>query len=253
MKLYVDTAVVKQIIEQDFGNIASFAESWNARDARLGRTTPLARDGKTIYGWLADGLPKQRETVFDFFATLGVDPISIIDIERNGLPENFGRLRLSFLFGGIAAGAFRSLFELYRPGPAWPDSRIAQDFFERDWSVRNFTHTATENCNRYATINVNPGVVSNRPAAWHIAYRRVQNADGMWRPYGSVITRNDMRILIHENGNMQHEAVSAQAPGLRFQTFFGPSPIEFRLASLEPFDIALHYPDDQEGLLRFIG
>jgi hypothetical protein len=253
MKLYVDTAAVKQIIEQDFGNIAGFAEAWAARDVRLKRRVARARDGKTIYGWLSDGLPKQRETVFDFFAVLGVDPISIIDIERNGLPENFGRLRLSFLFGGLAAGAFRSLFELYRPGPAWPDSSIAQDFFERGWSVRDFTHSATEVCNRYAAIHVNPDVASSRPAAWHIAYRRLQNADGMWRPYGSIITRNNMRILIHENGNMQRETVSAQAPGLRFQTFFGPSAIEFRLAALEPFSIAIQYPDDQEGLLRFIG
>jgi hypothetical protein len=253
MKLYIDARLAKDIIERDFGGMAGFADAWAGRDAQLGRKAPLARDGKTIYGWLADGLPKRRETVFDFFAMLDVDPVAILDLERNGFPESFGRLRLSFLLGGAAAGAFRPLFELYRPGPAWPDSEIADRFFDRGWTVRDFVHSADPVANRYATIHVRWNEAPARPAAWHIAYRRVLNNDAMWRPYGTVIVRDAMRILIHENGFTQQEAVTPEQPDLRFQTFFGPSDVQFRLASLTPFDIGIDFPDDSEGLLRFIG
>lgn len=253
MKLYVDARLVKQVIERDFGGIAGFAEAWAERDARLARKVPLARDGKTIYGWLADGLPNRRETVFDFFALLDVDPVSILDMERNGLPGNFGRIRLSFLLGGAAAGAFRPLFELYRPGPAWPDSDIARAFFSREWTVRDFDHDAADIVNRYATIRVRTDMAQGRPAAWHIAYRRVLNNDAMWRPYGTVIVRDGTRLLIHENGFTQQESVTAERPDLRFQTFFGPSQLQFRLASLRPFEIDVDFPDDAEELLRFIG
>lgn len=253
MKLFVDSSLVRGLMEQDHGGIENFVESWRERDAQLGRIRGLARDEKTIYGWLQKGLPARRETIFDFFAMLGCDPISLIDITRSDFPKNFSRIRLAFLLGGNSAGAFRYLFELYRPGCGWPNEELSQTLLGKHWEVRDHLHSAGGVVSKYAMFCCKlPKFEIARPLAFHIAYRRVLNADDLWRPYGTVIVRTDECHLIHENGFMQRKVRTSTNSPVQFQTFFGPSTLEFRVASLTPFSLSVDFPSCDQGALRFI-
>lgn len=247
MKLFIAGPPTYALFDEKFGGIAGFSTAWAESNPAI------ARDPKTIYGWIANGLPRNRETIFAFFGMLDTDPLALLDLERNRMPQSFGRLRRSFLLGGASAGAFKALFELYHPGPAWPSNSLTQQFYGRDWVTSDFVHSANTLVNAYAVVHVRDAHHPTQPRAWHIAYRRIQNNDGMWRPYGTIIACGGQRILIHENGYMQTEIADGGCPDFRFQTYFGPSPIEFRLASLSPFNIEIDFPNAETGPLRFIG
>lgn len=248
MKLFLDTALIHRIFDDRFGGIANFADDWTERGE--------PRTVSTIYAWLKNGLPTQRDTVFSFFGALGVDPIAVIDLDRSKLPKNFGRLRTAFMLGGVNAGGFGPLFELYRPSAGWPDEDLLQRHFNRQWTLFEFGHAAEDIKNTYATLTVrgHASEPPDWPRAYHIAYRRRSNADGLWRPYGTVASRAKEAILVHENGDIQQESMPVQScHQLRFKTYFGPSPVEFRLASMHPFSFHMDPEDDPAVPLRFEG
>ncbi len=257
MKLFVETELVHTLFEEQFGGIQNFADEWAEQGPRAGSKPVAARNAKTIYTWLNKGLPAQRDTIFSFFGTLGADPVALIDLNRSGMPGKFGLLRAAFMLGGgAAAGGFAPLFELYRPAVNWPDPGIGHDYFGCDWHAAEFVHDAAAIRNVYATITLRTAL--DRPAwlpiAFHIAYRRISNADGLWRAFGSIINRNGATTLIHENGNVQSapSSTTSGAP-IAFKTFFGPAPAEFRVASLQPFVCAVVPHDDSGVVLHFEG
>ena len=256
LKLYVDKTVVHHVFNQGFGGIENFADVWNGTLEDDEPTAQPQRSVKTIYAWLQNGLPTARDTMMRFFGALGVDPVAAIDLDGGNLQRQFGRLRRAFLLGGANAGGFRPLFELYSPSAGWPEQGLAASYFGRKWTTFEFVHQARETRNTYATVHVYGGddVPPDWPRAFHIAYRRMSNADGLWRPYGSVITRPDEAILVHENGNVQREPFTARTNHhVSFKTFFGPGPAEFRLACLQPFTCRVEVFDDPEVMLHFAG
>ncbi len=191
-----------------------------------------------------------------FFGAAGVDPAAVVEIDSGRLQRQFARLRRSFLLGGLNAGGFRPLFDLYTPGADWPDAAIAEAYFKRRWTTVDFAHEADTVQNTYATITIEGGneVASDWPRAFHIAYRRRTNADGLWRPYGAIITRLKEAILVHENGDLQRQPFAAREQHrIQFKTWFGPGPADFRLACLHPFTIRVEPYDDPTVSLCFKG
>lgn len=253
LKFQIDAALAHRIFDERFGGIANFAEEW----ADSGKSRESAqRSVKTIYAWLKNGLPTTKNTLYNFASALDVDPVALIDFDRGDLRKNFARLRRSFLLGGLNAGGFRPLYDLFHPSRTWPPRSLSQKFYQRDWTTWQFEHTAESVINTYAVIAVrgDDSVLPAWPRAFHIAYRRKQNADGMWRPFGAVISRFGEAILAHENGDIQRTALPSRAAHhLRFHTYFGPSPVEFRLTCLHPFSGDVQPGDDPATPLRFIG
>jgi hypothetical protein len=109
--------------------------------------------------------------------------------------------------------------------------------------------------NSYVTVRIGSPNEEQRhwPRAYHIAYRRKNNADGLWRPFGSIITRQSELILVHENGAVQTAKPKTSYMPIEFRTFFGPSAAEFRIASLHPFEARLDLIDDPDVPLVFAG
>lgn len=253
LKFQIDSVLAHRIFDERFGGIANFADEWAAQASGGERAQ---RSVKTIYAWLKNGLPTTRDTLYSFASALDVDPVTLIDFNRADLRKNFGRLRRSFLLGGLNAGGFRPLYDLFHPSRTWPPRSLAQKFYGRDWTTWQFEHTADAVVNTYAalTIRGDDSVSVNWPRAFHIAYRRKQNVDGMWRPFGAVISRFGEAILAHENGDMQRITLPVRtAHFLRFHTYFGPSPVEFRLTCLHPFKGNVDPAEDPASPLRFIG
>jgi hypothetical protein len=200
-------------------------------------------------------MPKHEDAFFGFFGALDADPIALIDFERSGFARHFGRFRQAIMLAGINVGGFRSLTRLMRPSQHWPDNQLTELHYGKVWSAHEFEHDARSVINSYVTFRIGGAQDEQRdwPRAYHIAYRRKFNADGLWRPFGSIISRQAEITLLHENGAMQ---VARQRPGQRlieFKTFFGPSAAEFRIASLHPFEARVDLVDDSAVELVFAG
>lgn len=256
MKIRVNPALAHRLFEQKFGGIENFVEEWRDVSQPMVGSDMSSRSVKTVYGWLNKGFPMNQDTLFSFFGALDVDPVALIDIDRSELRKNFGRLRQAIMLGGLNAGGFRPLFDLFRPSAGWPDSGLAQQYFRRDWTRFDFIHDAVAVKSTDVTITVrgDNSVPVSWPRAFHIAYRRQSNADGLWRPYGTVLSRFDEAILVHENGNIQRtEQPARTSHQLSFKTHFGPAPAEFRLASFHPFQSTVELFDDQNVPLLFVG
>ena len=256
MKFRVSAPLVHRVLDERFGGIANFADEWRDPESTEESPDPRGRSMKTIYAWLKNGLPSKHDTLFRFFGAIDVDPMAALDFDQCYQQRTFGRLRRAFMLGGASAGGFRPLFDLYRPSAGWPDSGLSRSYFSRDWTSFDFSHTATDITNTYATITIK-GTDSAPvwwPRAFHIAYRRRANADGLWRPFGTVVSREGEAILLHENGDLQQMAIATHGDHeIRFQTYFGPSPAEFRLVSLHPFSGQVQPRPDAATPLRFIG
>ena len=254
LKVRVNAPLVHGLFDQRFGGISNFVDEW--ANSSLAAEARSQRSVKTVYAWLKHGLPSTKETLFSFCGALDVDPVAIIDFDLSNLRKHFGRFRRAIMLSGLNVGGFGPLVDFYRPSAGWPDNGHAQRYFGRDWTVFHIDHPAETILNTYATITVSgdPSEPAAWPRAYHIAYRRRSNADGLWRPYGSVILRQNEAILAHENGDIQRQPILAHSEHrLRFQTFFGPSPAEFRLACLHPFSGSVAPYPDPTAPLRFVG
>lgn len=256
MKFYLDAKLTFDLFEQKFGGIENFAEEWSVYSGQGGITPNPSRSSKTIYKWIAEGMPKAEETFFSFFGALDADPIALVDLEKSRFRSRFGRLRQAILLGGINIGGFRPLLSLLSPSPKWPDDALTNRYFRRNWTKQEFLHEARVTKNLDVTIRVcgDQEQPKEWPRAFHIAYRRLTNADGLWRPFGTILTRNSEAILVHENGAIRNVELPFRSQHrIDFKTFFGPSPAEFRLASLHPFEAKLDLYDDPDVVLQFAG
>ncbi|MBP6379097.1 MAG: hypothetical protein KA312_01635 [Sphingorhabdus sp.] len=253
MRFQVDAALVHRMLDMRFGGMSKFADSWAKTDSA---TSGSLRSAKTIYGWLQNGVPSTKDTLHAFCGALDVDPVSLVNFDHPDFRKNFGRLRRSFLLGGLTAGGYRPLYEVFHPSRTWPPNGLSRRFHGRDWTAFRFEHAAETVSNCYAAINIkgDDSVPREWPRAFHIAYRRKQNVDGLWRPYGSVVSRFGEAILIHENGNMQRMTLADEPThSLSFHTYFGPSPVEFTVTSLHPFAGSISIGENPDSSLYFVG
>lgn len=255
MRLYLHGDAVWPYIEDAFGGIAGIVDAW-----RNSKTSENARAETAIYGWLNEGLPRQIDTVLELFGILDLDPLAALDLEKSGILKNFRDLRLHFLmsraYGGGRYRAFDPLFALYYPGITWPSSDHLRHRYQHDWHTVDFDHHPDKNdSGRYAAVSVEFGdeVRRTTPAALHIAYKHGQATDDLWRPYGSIVHRLGRNLLFHENGYRQEQEWPSFGI-IRFETYYGPSPLHFRLASVHPFKVSkIEVPSRLSQPLRFPG
>lgn len=254
VRFFVDSVQVRLLFKEQFGGIENFVDEWTARQSKDGLGTQ-SRSVKTIYKWLAEGMPKHEDAFFGFFGALDADPIALIDFDRSGFARHFGRFRQAIMLAGLNVGGFRSLTRLMRPAQHWPDNQVTQQHYGKIWFAHEFEHDAKSVINSYVTFRIGSVHEEQRdwPRAYHIAYRRKNNADGLWRPFGSIIARQSDLTLVHENGAVQKAKIKTSGLPIEFKTFFGPSAAEFRIASLHPFEARLDLADDSTVALVFAG
>ncbi len=107
IKFRVSGEIVHQIFDEKFGGIANFADEWMDVTGDGDKADEAERSVKTIYAWLKHGLPTTKDTLFKFCGALDADPMAALDFDREDIRRGFGRLRRSFMLGGINAGGFR--------------------------------------------------------------------------------------------------------------------------------------------------
>lgn len=251
MPIHLRSKLVNSLIEARFGDIAELITEWEDR-AESNNEFTRARQQSSIYRWLKDGLPSRGEEVFAFCALLDADPLALFDYHRNGYFSNFARLRRNLQMGLAAAGVFSPLYKMYRPGPHWPDNEIARRYYDRNWFGVEFNNDDNWRSADYGRVDVTfRDVTNNQPRAVHIAYRRRNSPDTMWRFYGSVLAIEDQIELYSEGGaylTMPREG----SDKISFRTYYGGRPVEWRVASLHEFNLETTFPFNDDKVIGFV-
>ncbi len=256
MTILIRKLDVLKHIEQRYGNVDNFVREWEEQIGSGTIKAGSAKDRATIYRWLNKGLPNKTKDVFSFCGALDLDPISILDFEGGKIIKNFGKIRRSFQLGAAGVSSFRPLWEMFYPGPSWPSNELAESYYGRTWTAEEFEHEASDISNKYALLNmqISNEVEVSHPVVFHIAYRRKSALDKMWRPYGSIIRINNVTKLISESGDFQEIRDNGDSRRVRAETFYGPSPVKFKLASLHKFKLLeREVPSTATGVVRFHG
>ncbi|MDP5308680.1 hypothetical protein [Paracoccus spongiarum] len=251
MPIYLRPALTQSLIEHLHGDIDDLVSAWEHL-AETSSGFPSPRQRSTIYRWLKDGLPSRGEEVVALCALLNVDPLALFDYHRNGYFSNFAKIRVYLQRGLAAAGVFSPLYRLYRPGPRWPADDMALRCFGRDWFGAEFDNGDNWRTSDYVQVSARFLAPTNSfPRAVHIAYRRRNSPDTMWRFYGTVIAVGD-RIELYSEGGAFQQMPRTEPSKINFRTYYGGRPVEWRVASLHDFELTTKFPCHDESVVSFV-
>lgn len=262
-RVFLRAEATRALVQKRFGSFDGpngFLARWEELAAeRAG--FPDEPDRGTVYDWIAKGFRKhptdklasEQSYLLGLCATLDVDPLALFDFHRNGYFSRFAKIRIAIQRGATRLGALRPLFELYEPDVEWPSDVIARTYWGRDWSSALFDNAQHYQSHDYAALRVQfHQPVEDSPRAVHIAYRRwdTREIDAMWRYYGTVILHDDT-IDLYSEGGVHKKMARLQADTIAFRTYFGGRKVEFKLASLHPFDHTIEFPCNDMSIVGF--
>ncbi|GGN59066.1 hypothetical protein GCM10011349_39240 [Novosphingobium indicum] len=261
MGILISKAFVRQVIQDRWGAVGELEQGWAERVATGLQKVGEFRDRKTIYRWLSRGLPNDRDSIFGFAATLGVDPLVMLDIENPKFQQLLQVEWFFFLANLANSGKLSAFWPLVRPAVDWPNPEISHDFYDSTWATIEFRHTADQVRNVFAQLRITGDAEEAEFTAhrvYYLAYRRQGARDGLWRPYGIVRKRGRRAICLAHNGDMWEdengkptEVIVDDGGSLDIETFFGPGPCEFKVACLHPFALDVVAPSRAGKALRF--
>ena len=232
------------------GGLDALVGAWNAH-AEDDEDFVRPRQRSSIYRWLQKGIPARGEEVLAICGLLDVDPLAVFDYNRNGYFDNFATIRRNVQLGLYMIGALAPIYQLYQPGPYWPSDALAKRYWTRPWFAKEFANEDDWTNPDYVLIKTKfKQSVDKRPRAIHIAYRRAGSRDTMWRYYGSVISVEGTLQLYSEGGDYQ-TMTPVHPDEIRFRTYFGGRPVEFRIASLHDFEISMEFPFNDPDTIGF--
>jgi hypothetical protein len=189
----------------------------------------------TIYRWTKGQLPRNGEDLLKLAGLLDVDPFALLAFRTESTTEVIERLLQSFIKNQWERFSFfRDFFGRQKN---WPPAQVANGFFGRSWHQARLAHDPAVRANYYATISLDglKHLDNVTPQVFHFAFRQTGRFAEYWLDYGFVVrTGNEVRLL-HINGQAESYSTATLAEPTYVETFFGPSPVEFCIASLHPF------------------
>ena len=246
------------MVKQEYGGFAGLAAEWEERH-RVDNRFPRPRQESTIHRWTLSGIPTKKSAanqsddmqLFGLSALLDIDPLALFDFERNGYFSRFNKIRQMIFAGFGSSSVLSPLIALYGPRDPWPNELIMNTCFNRNWHCEVFNNGGNWNHTNYALVKTQFSTDTfTRPRTVHIAYRRLRSRDTLWRFYGSVMAIENELRLYSESGDFQTMR-QANENEIRFRTYFGGRPVEWRIASLHPFSLENEVPFDDKQTIGF--
>jgi hypothetical protein len=139
---------------------------------------------------------------------------------------------------------------------AWPPANIASAYFGRSWHVEEFSHDPNIRANYYPTVLLHhvPQPPDGQPQVFHFAYKHPSLFNARWLQYGLVRIQSASATLHHISGYTDQLQLEASNEPVPVETWFGPGPALFRIASLHPFSHCVADASDATSrALRFPG
>jgi len=237
MRVGLNGELLGQLIKTR-GGVSAFLGQWNSVSSKPDDHP----DNSTLYRWIkGERLPKNADVFLRLAGLLDVDPFALIAVPT----------------GDILAAAdevLRIVQNSFAPPPwlqfvhgffgrqiSWPPEDLASVYFGRPWLVEEFNHDATIRTNYYATVLIRQALKlpEGRPHIFHFAYRHPSLFHARWLQYGLVRVHGTSVVLHHINGYIDQLHMSDPDQPIRVETWFGPGPALFRIASLHPFSHSL--------------
>lgn len=234
------------------GGVSAFLGQWNS----VSSVVDDHPDNSTVYRWIkGERVPKNGDLFLRLAGLLDVDPFALVDVPT----------------GDVLAAAdevLRMVQNSFAPPPwlqfvhgffgrqiTWPPEDLASVYFGRSWHVEEFSHDPRFRANYYATVLLRHVAEPNgRPRIFHFAYKHPSLFHARWLQYGLVRVHGTSGILHHISGYMDQLELSAPNEPISVETWFGPGPALFRIASLHPFSHELTVGEDgTTPALRFPG
>ena len=255
-KLGLDGHLLHALIEDRMpeGN-SSLDERWPAYD-RPGERRCNPPDRSTLYRWIGGSMPRTSDQLLRLCGILDVDPMCLLKLPDGDPDAALDSLATSYLHGQWKPPAIKFLNEFLGRRAQWPPPDLAQRYFGRKWCHREFAHEATARTNCYATISIaaTQRMPGDGPFVYHVAFRHPALFVKRWLQYGVVLRHGNRVSLRHINGHTDMCDVEDVRSPLRIETWFGPNPAVFRVASLHPFQLEVEEsPDEKVPVVRFVG
>jgi hypothetical protein len=235
--------LLKQLISKRFTDgVTGIQDAWHARFTDgSGDDEAEVPNRSTIYRWRQGRWPGSKTELVRLSSLLDIDPLCLLDINEDNAPEAMAVLYQSYQSKRWAPQALSLLSDFVGHKQDWPPKYVSEEYYGRDWSIREFEHDLTLGKNFYPLIQIagSPTVYENRPQVFHFAYRHNALFGLQWVQYGYVLRYGKDCRLISINGHIESaQALAPEFPTL-VETFFGPSPTIFRIASLHEFTVEI--------------
>lgn len=242
-RLEIDGQMLKALLpEGEPRGVDALREQWRIRYCEAKKKGPPVPDRATLYRWLGGKLPRRRESYLRLCGIFDIDPLAALV-----LPSGKEAAAMQFLYRCFWLGSWRQpalgfLSEFFGHHVAWPPKSIAAEYFKRQWRQEDFEHNPEEKANYYAGIEISCSnkSESSLPQVFHFAYCQPDAYAERWIEYGYIIKRDDQVALVNITGNMQNYQIPEFSRTVMAETWFGQSPVNFRIASLHDFSICVH-------------
>jgi len=227
------------------GGVTALQDAWNAAFGDACGDGAGVPDRSTIYRWRQGKWPGNKSDLLKLSSLLDVDPLCLLDITEDAAPDAMKSLYRSYQTNRWAPRARSVLGDFLGHKTDWPPKSLAKHHYDRDWRLREVGHDLTLGCNFYPTFEIAgaPAVYEDRPQVFHFAYRHAALFGRQWVQYGFVLRHGGAVRLISINGHVENRSIDARDAPTLVETWFGPSPTVFRIASLHDFDIHLRTKD----------
>lgn len=228
----LDHGLLRRRALERYGGVAPIARHWP-------RGAPVPHRSTILRWFQGRTYPRDSDSLLRFAAALDVDPLGIwkVEVPQFGrFWELLSRALMTNLWHVLPPGlAF--LREFVLPGRSWPPERIARTYFGRGWYVVDVSFERQAARSVYTAFALAPDAAEMGPAGiqvWHFAWRPA--AERAWRPYGFVrMVESSLQELFSFSGKAGTAQLETPAAELVVETWLGPGPVEFRIASLHPF------------------
>lgn len=237
-------SLVRRLLREKFHGAHNLIQGWPENCQPPDRTT--------LWRWLKGGHPGSAEMVLGLAAALDIDPLGLFETSRNDFAVLCNRLARSIAKerNDILGPEQKWILDFFAPNEDWPPDLMK--YFGRVWKRQSFRHDARKSLERYQRVEIT--AVPRRfsqPQIWHFAFRDPSAILPTWTPYGLIERAAGQVSLYHVRGHTDSGAIPPNATSFLFETWFGPRPAEFLVASLHPFAIALADSVEATPLVRF--
>ncbi len=237
------------------GGVRGLLDQWQERYGD--ETLP---NKASLYRWIKNGaMPGNSIKLLRLCALLDVDPFCLL-IPAKGISSTqaINRLLQAFNQDSWPSPSLQFLTDFFGrqtmwPPPYWADST---NRFEYHWHTEDFEHDPKLRAGYYALITLvgTERTQAPRPQTFHFAYRQINQFGDRWLQYGFVVRNKSTVALTHINGQTDHCMLSEIKDPTFVETWFGPGPATFRVASLHPFSIEINQPPQSPPpTVRFLG
>ena len=237
------------------GGVAELQARWYLPD-RSGIVSKDPPHRATFHRWTQGQVPRTADDLLRLSSILDVDPMCLLKLPERNPEATMERLASTYMHGRWEPPALEFLQEFMGRRAAWPPPNLARDYFGRAWHKQEITHDAMDRTNYYATLRIAAldRTRSGGPFVYHVAFRHPSLFGRRWLQYGLVLRHSTRVSLRHINGHSDScDAHDARAPTL-VETWFGPGPAIFCVASLHPFTMDLIETEPEgEPVVRFPG